>query len=334
MRHPDSPAPPKGPGLFCAPPFAPQSRLTKDGPMEKRNSSLNLRPAILIVSLLAPLTIFGCGARADDNATSTPRTPADQPPSDSTFNPDGSGSGDDDDFDAPATNAIEVDPLRFAVEVVDVAYGPGAGHGQDYFPGNVPGPPAGRGAIFPQTSPRKVLSLGDGGQITLRPGREIVDGPGPDLAVFENAFYVGGLHDHCMIETAFVEVSADGIDWRRFPADYNPAGPGDPPYAEPANFSGLAGVHPVYADPATGANPLDPAVSGGDFFDLATVGLAAARLVRIIDTGNEAAAPGTGSVDADGDPIDDLGNHQTPTEDRQGFDLDAIAVLNAGAVNP
>lgn len=57
-----------------------------------------------------------------------------------------------------------------------------------------------------------VVSLGDSGYIDLQFPGELFDGPGPDFAVFENAF------DEYFLELAFVEVSSNGIDFYRFPA--------------------------------------------------------------------------------------------------------------------
>ncbi|HQQ94239.1 MAG TPA: T9SS C-terminal target domain-containing protein [Bacteroidia bacterium] len=57
-----------------------------------------------------------------------------------------------------------------------------------------------------------VLSLGDGGSALLRFPFLISNGPGFDLAVFENGF------DDFFLELAFVEVSSDGIHFFRFPS--------------------------------------------------------------------------------------------------------------------
>jgi len=57
-----------------------------------------------------------------------------------------------------------------------------------------------------------VVSLGDGGVATLRFGRAIRDGDGPDFAVFENSF------SDTYLELAFVEVSSDGTNFVRFDA--------------------------------------------------------------------------------------------------------------------
>ena len=68
---------------------------------------------------------------------------------------------------------------------------------------------------------------------------------------------------------------------------------------------GCAGVNPVLANRTNGVDPTDPALAGGDAFDLADVGLARARYVRIRDSGVNPYEGTTG-----------------------GFDLDALAVVN------
>lgn len=60
-----------------------------------------------------------------------------------------------------------------------------------------------------------VVSLGDGGVAILEFSSPIIDGVGPDFAVFENGF------DNLFLELAFVEVSSDGIHFFRFPAVSN-----------------------------------------------------------------------------------------------------------------
>lgn len=66
-----------------------------------------------------------------------------------------------------------------------------------------------------QAGSNGVVSLGDGGVAILEFSRPIVDGNGPDFAVFENGF------DNLFLELAFVEVSSDGIHFFRFPAISN-----------------------------------------------------------------------------------------------------------------
>ena len=177
----------------------------------------------------------------------------------------------------------------FADAVVRFEPGEGAGFGQDRFPDIVLGPPKGAGA---SQGSLDVLSLGRGGVIVLEfSDFEVVDGPGVDFLVFENPF-TG------FVEPGIVEVSEDGMTWKTFPCD------------DARPFTGCAGLNPVFANPAQNVSATDPSVSGGDAFDLVTVGLSRARFVRITDSGNSPfyAAPGG------------------------GFDLDAISVVNGQRV--
>ncbi len=63
-----------------------------------------------------------------------------------------------------------------------------------------------------------VVSLGDGGYAILSFHYPIVDGPGPDFAVFENGFLKNNNPYNAFVELAFVEVSEDGENYYRFPA--------------------------------------------------------------------------------------------------------------------
>ena len=60
-----------------------------------------------------------------------------------------------------------------------------------------------------------VVSLGDGGWALLTFDIVIADGPGPDLAVFENAIQMGS---NVFAELGFVEISSDGTNFARFPS--------------------------------------------------------------------------------------------------------------------
>jgi hypothetical protein len=142
-----------------------------------------------------------------------------------------------------------------------------------------------------------VLSLGMGGSIVLGFARyAISDGPGPDLVVFENPFWPGNDPTKVYAEPGEVSVSEDGETWATFPCDAAGDGAG--------HYAGCAGVTPTLEyDPETTV-PLDPAVTGGDVFDLADVGLASANFVRIRDVSNRGAAPSA------------------------GFDLDAVGIVN------
>lgn len=57
-----------------------------------------------------------------------------------------------------------------------------------------------------------IVSLGDGGIAILTFDSPIYNGPGWDFAIFENSF------SDDFLELAFVEVSADGVNFYRFPA--------------------------------------------------------------------------------------------------------------------
>jgi hypothetical protein len=184
-----------------------------------------------------------------------------------------------------------------AVKAVEV--GDHAGFGSHRLPRVVFGPPRGRGLLEGATH---VYSLGHGGSITVSfRDNIVVDGPGADLAIYENAFHVGVETGPLFTEFGIVEVSADNRAWYRFPFDADTG-------------AGLAGQAAVISNPANGEDPL-AAASGGDRFDLADVGLEMIRFVRVIDGG---------------DDLDDYGN-LVPPGDKGGFDLDAMAALNSSA---
>src|SRR5262249_48407028 len=62
----------------------------------------------------------------------------------------------------------------------------------------------------------KVVSLGDGGSITLGFATPIANGSGADFAVFENGFASGG-SGLAFLELATVAVSSDGVHFFTFP---------------------------------------------------------------------------------------------------------------------
>ncbi|HZP41138.1 MAG TPA: thrombospondin type 3 repeat-containing protein [Candidatus Binatia bacterium] len=201
---------------------------------------------------------------------------------------------------------------RFVDTVVTAVAGPGGGYAPRPLPDVVLGPPHGGGAF---QGSQDTFSLGLGGSIVLEfVDNVVVDEPGLDLTVFENAFLTHGeLTGPPFAEPATVSVSADGVHFRAFPCAL-----GAPPY-----YPGCAGVHPVFAtDDASASVPsttpiedlvgvpfagfATPAGSGGDSFDLAAVGLHAIRWVRI-DGGDQ--TPGLGGL--------------------SGFDLDAVGGVHS-----
>lgn len=180
----------------------------------------------------------------------------------------------------------------YVSEVVSFEPGEEAGFGADKLPGVVLGPPKGKGLTAGSLD---VLSLGKGGRIVLGFGDEIEDGDGPDFVVFENAFWPGGDATAVFAELGEVSVSEDGVDWVTFACDSAGDGSG--------SFPGCAGFTPTLDYDADTILQLEPALTGGDAFDLAEVGLTRARFVRVRDVSNAGAAPSA------------------------GFDLDAVGVV-------
>jgi hypothetical protein len=175
---------------------------------------------------------------------------------------------------------------RFATSVESFTAGPGPTTGQSDLPDIVLGPPKGGGASVGSTD---VVTLGNGGTITLgfAPSR-IVDRPGPDFIVFENAFDVGGDPNKPFAELATVEVSDDGQTFHAFPCT-----------ATAYPYGSCAGWHPVFANADTNSiDPSDPRVAGGDAFDLADLGVTEARFVRITDRVDLTGTAGTFDLDA------------------------------------
>jgi len=87
-----------------------------------------------------------------------------------------------------------------------------------------------------------VVSLGDGGKITMTFTPPITNGAGDDFVVFENGFPSGG---YLYAELAFVEVSTDGYVFARFPSvSLTPAPIIGDNILDPTNVHNLAGKHP------------------------------------------------------------------------------------------
>lgn len=158
-----------------------------------------------------------------------------------------------------------------------------------------------------------VLSLGDGGVASLRFEKTIYNGPGPDFAVFENAF------DPSFLELAFVEVSSDGQHFVRFPAqsltqDSLQLGPfaleGDP-----SKIHNLAGKYENFY-----GTPFDLE----DLKDSALINVDSISVVRLVDVVGSI-HPSKGSFDAFGRIINDPFPTPFPTS---GFDLDAVGIIH------
>jgi hypothetical protein len=189
-------------------------------------------------------------------------------------------------------------PSRFVTHVISFTPGPCAGFGEKEMPQIVYGPPVGGGA---DAGSMDVVSLGNAGEIVVSfAPNAIVDGPGVDFIVFENPFFIGGDPTDPYAEPGEVSVSEDGVHWATFPCTATSY-----PYGE------CAGWHPVYANPDNGISPFDPATAGGDPYDLADVGIERAVMVRVRDKTHEGC---------------DLA---APASVTNGFDLDAMAIVNA-----
>ncbi len=154
-----------------------------------------------------------------------------------------------------------------------------------------------------------VVSLGDGGMATVTFAEPIVNGEGPDFAVFENSF------NDFFLELAFVEVSSDGERFVRFPATS----------LTQTEVQVEDNVDPTYINNLAGkfrmgyGTPFDL----NELRDSAGLDINAITHVRVIDV--------VGSIDpqyATYDAAGNIINDPWPTNSySSGFDLDGVAVL-------
>jgi hypothetical protein len=195
--------------------------------------------------------------------------------------------------------------LPFATEIISFNPGESAGFGQSELPDIVLGPPE-EGP--PSRGSFDVLSLGVQGEITLGFGDAfIVDNPGPDFIVWENAFWIAGNSASVFAELAQVSVSLDGDTWIEFPCNPNVITDSND-VDSPSTFDpGCAGFRPRLEFDGCSHNasmPLDPLQVGGDTFDLEDLGLEKIRYVRIADLSTDGLAK------------------------TAGFDLDAVGAIH------
>jgi hypothetical protein len=184
---------------------------------------------------------------------------------------------------------------------------PGLGNASHGQPEDALGPAPGNDAL-------NVVSLGDGGSLTLFFPNGISNGAGDDFAVFENAFFAP---DGLFAELAYVEVSSNGSDFARFESDSLTAAPVLAFGAiDPTNIRNLAGKQPI--DLGTGFDLA--ALADHPLVTAALLNLQDVAYVRIVDT------VGNGSrLDAGGDPIYDPFPTAFPTG---GFDVQAVGVIH------
>lgn len=147
--------------------------------------------------------------------------------------------------------------------------GKGQNTGQDssYFPKNIFNLPRETvSELLPESSPEYICSLGLGGEIIVGwKNYVLIDAEGDDFTIFENAF-INPITKKIFVEPAIVSVSYDGLNFVTFPYDFR-------------TLQGCAGTKPTNGS----ANPFDPSASGGNSFDLSSVGLSKIRYIKIKD---------------------------------------------------
>lgn len=212
----------------------------------------------------------------------------------------------------PVDGVEAQDAPDWATRVVEIVRGPQDASDPQSPPANFGLPEDALGIAEAQST--GVVSLGEGGSITLGFAAGVGNGPGPDLAVYENAFpSLGGLFS----ELGFVEVSSDGGMFARFAStSLTPEPIGAFGVLDPTDSNGLAGRLP-----ASVGVPFDLSdLSGAPEVVSGQVDLDAIAYVRVVDV------IGDGSVaDSSGHPIYD----PWPTAfDASGIDVDGVAILH------
>ncbi|MBN1270114.1 MAG: hypothetical protein JXB04_11035 [Kiritimatiellae bacterium] len=197
---------------------------------------------------------------------------------------------------------------------------------------------------------RHVLSLGNGGSIVLTFEAPIWNGPGPDFAVFENAFRdasdwtgtsrQGSTSDYTFAELAFVDVATETSHWARFPVEclnttvvYALSDLSENRFAsqDATLLDGVAGKHRIEC-----GTPFDlcgltnhPDVLAGrvDLNDIRFV-----RLTDVIGDGSTSDALGRAIFDPYYDHEQGFPN-AAPSASTDGFDLRAVGVIHAAGVS-
>ena len=206
----------------------------------------------------------------------------------------------------PATTAVPADDPRivgWATGVAAYLPGPGVTDADFSAPEQALGPAG--------TNTLDVVSLGNGGSITLTFDAPIADGDGWDFAVYENGFA-----SDIFLELGFVEVSSDGIHFARFDSAFQATvTPSGNASGTAAQIGGLAGTYMVgFGTPFDLAALRNaPRVRDG------SVDLTSIKKVRLVDIVGDGA-----TLDSFGRAIVDPSS-SGPTA---GFDLDGVAVLN------
>lgn len=160
-----------------------------------------------------------------------------------------------------------------------------------------------------------VVSLGDSGYVEITFTTPLSDHSGPEIAIFENSF------SDTYLELAFVEISSDGANFIRFPANsitqvtQQVGGFGN---IDPTDIHNLAGKY--RADYGT---PFD----FSDLKDSTSVNIRAVTHLRIVDAIGTI-SPQHATREAQGNIVNDPYPTNFPSG---GFDLDAVAILNTSS---
>lgn len=178
---------------------------------------------------------------------------------------------------------------------------------------------AGHGQMALGPAGLESVSLGDGGEAVLTFDLPIKNVPGPDFAVFENAF-ANPINDTlAFLELAFVAVSSDGQHFVTFPAISNTP---DTAQLENDDYNDARFIHNLAGKYLNGyGTPFDLE----ELIDSPNLDLNDIRFVRITDVVGSL-QPEYASYDSRGVVINDPFPTPFPTG---GFDLKGVAVLQA-----
>ena len=164
-----------------------------------------------------------------------------------------------------------------------------------------------------------VVSLGDGGEAIYYFSNPIVNGPGFDFAIFENGFRNPADSNLSYMELAYVEVSNDGVNYKRFAAsshiDTSMQIAGFGQYADCRLVNGLAGKYI-----ANYGTPFDL----DEFLPLSSININDIHYIKIKDV--------VGSIHRNYcsyDAQQNVINDPYPTDFiTGGFDLDALGIIH------
>ncbi len=164
-----------------------------------------------------------------------------------------------------------------------------------------------------------VVSLGDGGEAIYFFSNPIINGPGFDFAIFENGFRSPADSNLSYMELAFVEVSNDGVNYKRFAANSHmdssiqTAGYGQ--YTDCRLVTGLAGKYI-----ANYGTPFDL----DEFLSLSSININDIHYIKIKDV--------VGSINRNYcsyDAQQNVINDPYPTDFiTGGFDLEALGIIH------